>query len=406
MTETTIAVVGAGLAGLRVCERLRAAGHTSHIVALGEEEHPPYNRPPLSKELLRGTMASDQLPFRQRAATADVEWRLGTRVENVDLDAHCLRLGDGTTVPWDGLVVATGVRARRLDIGGDPTWRHRIRTVDDALRLASELTPGARVVIIGAGFIGCEVAASAIERGCNVTVVEPLATPLAGPVGPLLGREVQRRHEEHGVRFALGRTVRAVADAGQHLEVMLDTGTRLVADVVVEAVGSVANTELLTGQGLDLSDGILCDEGLHPLRDGAAVLDVVVVGDVARFPIRTYGTKPVRIEHWTMPTDMAAHAAASVMAGVAGTSAPAETFAPLPTFWSEQYGVRMQSFGLPHLGLDDVHVLEGKLDEEAAVGFHRDGRLVGVVLIGMGKRMLEFRTAVVEAITADLEPTR
>lgn len=400
--ESTIAVVGAGLAGLRVCERLRAAGHSGPIVVCGEEAYPPYNRPPLSKELLRGTMARDKLPFRQRAATEDVDWRLGIRVQSADLDAHKLILADGTTVGWDGLVVATGVRARRLDIGGDPAWRHTIRTVDDALRLAPELTPGARVVVIGAGFIGCEVAASAVERGCDVTVVEPLATPLAGPVGPLVGREVQRRHEHHRVRFALGRTVRAIIDASEHLQVELDNGAILAADVVVEAVGSVANTEALAGQGLDLSNGVLCDAGLHPLRDGRPVIDVVAVGDVARFPIRAYGDAPVRIEHWTMPTDMAAHAAASLLAGLADTRAPDDSFAPLPTFWSEQYGVRMQSFGLPHLGLEEVRVLEGDLAEECAVGFHRDGRLVGAVLIGMGKRMLEFRAAVVEGARSAL----
>ena len=319
LMESTIAVVGAGLAGLRVCERLRAAGHTGRIVVLGEEVHAPYNRPPLSKELLRGTMERDRLPFRQRAATEDVEWRLGTRVEGVDLDAHTLTLADGETVAWDGLVVATGVRARRLDLAGELSWRHTIRTLDDALRLAPDLAPGARVVVIGAGFIGCEVAATAVERGCDVTVVEPLATPLEGPVGQLVGREVQRRHEHRNVRFALGRTVKAVTDAGESLEVELDNGAGLAADVIVEAVGSVANIETLAGQGLDLSNGVLCDDGLHPLRNGVPVLDVVVVGDVARFPIRAYGNTPVRIEHWTMPTDMAAHAAASLLAGLEGT---------------------------------------------------------------------------------------
>lgn len=403
--ESTIAVVGAGLAGLRACERLRAAGHTGRIVVLGEEEHPPYNRPPLSKELLRGTLDRDKLPFRQRAATEDVEWRLGVRVESVDLPGHTLALSDGTTLGWDGLVYATGVRARRLDLDG-PQWRHTIRTLDDALRLAPSLTPGTRVVVIGGGFIGCEVAATAVERGCEVTLVEPLATPLERVVGPLVGREVQRRHEQHNVRFALGRTVRGVSDAGEHLEVELDNGAGLAADVIVEAVGSVANTEPLSGQGLDLSHGVLCDDALHPLRDGEPVLDVVAVGDVARFPIRAYGDEPVRVEHWTMPTDMAAHAAASLLAGLAGEAVPTDGFAPLPTFWSEQYGVRMQSFGLPHQGLDDVRVLDGDLTGEAAVGYHRAGRLVGVVLLGMGKRMLEFRTAVVEAREADLEPAR
>lgn len=397
--ESTIVVVGAGLAGLRASERLRSAGHTGRLVVLGEEEHPPYNRPPLTKEVLRGAMARDRLPFRQRPATAEgVEWRLGTRVDAVDLDRHVVRLVGGEEVPWDGLVVATGVRARRLDLG-EPRWRHAVRTIEDAERLAPELTPGTRVVVLGGGFIGCEVAATATTLGCEVTVVEPLPAPLQGPLGELVAREVQRRHEGHGVRFALGRHVAAIEDAGEHLEVLLDNGARVAADVVVEAVGSQANVEPLVDAGLDLTDGVLCDGDLHPLRDGGPVLDVVVVGDVARFPLAGYGATPVRVEHWSMPTDMAAHAAASLLAGLeGGRPDPERPFAPLPSFWSEQYGVRMQSFGVPRLGLGDVRVLEGDLTDEAAVGYHdADGVLVGVVLLGLAKRMLDHRSAVVAA---------
>ncbi len=403
-TTSTIAVVGAGLAGLRVCERLRGAGHTGRIIAIGDEPHAPYNRPPLSKEVLRGTMPHDKLPFRQRSSTDDVEWRLGTRVSGVDLDGHTLALADGKTIEYDGLVVATGVRARRLGLDADLAWRHTIRTLEDATRLAPKLRPGARVVVIGAGFIGCEVAATAATLACDVTVVEPLSTPLERPVGILVGREVQRRHEARGVRFALGRTVSAIEDAGEHIEVVLDSGARVPADVVVEAVGSSANVEWLDGQGLDLRNGVLCDTDLHPLRDGMPMPAVVVVGDVARFPIAGFSEEPVRVEHWTMPTDMAAHAAASLLAGLSGEGAPVG-FAPLPTFWSEQYGVRLQSFGMPHLGLSDVRVLDGELCGDAAVGFHREGVLVGVVLLGMGRRMLEFRSAIVESATPRLEPT-
>lgn len=404
--EATIVVVGAGLAGLRACERLRAAGHVGRLVVVGDEEHPPYNRPPLSKEVLRGTTTREKLPFRQRPSTADVEWRLGVRVTTVDLDARTVTLDDGSTLAYDGLVYAAGVRARRLDLAGELSWRHTIRTLEDAERLAPELRPGSRIVVVGAGFIGCEVAATAVTLGCDVTVVEPLPTPLERPVGAVLGREVQRRHESHGVRFALGRVVTAIEDAGEHLEVVLDSGARVAADVVVEAVGSQANTEPLAGLGLDLTNGVLCDDGLHPLRGGDPVLDVVVVGDVARFPVRGYGDDAVRIEHWSMPTDMSAHAAASLLAGLAGERVPGDGFAPLPSFWSEQYGVRMQSFGLPHLGVADVRVLEGELTGEAVLGFHApDGSLVGVVLLGLPKRMLEFRSAVVDARAAQtLEP--
>jgi NADPH-dependent 2,4-dienoyl-CoA reductase/sulfur reductase-like enzyme len=241
------------------------------------------------------------------------------------------------------------------------------------------------------------VAATAVSLGCDVTVVESRSTPLEVPLGPLLGGEAQRRHESHGVRFALRHTVQAVTTVAGKPEVVLSNGDRLVADVVVEAVGSVGNVELLAGQGLDLSNGVLCDRLLHPLRGGLAVADVVVAGDVARFPIAGFGAGPMRVEHWTMPTDMAAHAASSLLAGLSGGQAPAEPFAPLPTFWSELYGVRLQTFGVPHLGLEDVRVLEGHLEDEAAVGYHRDGQLVGVVLIGMKRRMLEYRSAVVTA---------
>lgn len=395
----SIVVVGAGLAALRVCERLRGAGHTGPLTVIGDEEHLPYNRPPLSKELLRGTTTIDKLAFAQRAATEDVTWLLGRRATAVDLDGHVVHLDDGSVVVWEGLVVATGVRARRLDLAGTAT-RHSIRTIEDSLALARNLTPGTRAVVLGAGFIGCEVAATAVGLGCDVTVVEPLGTPLERVVGPLVGAEVQRRHEVRGVQFALGRSVDAIEEAGEHLEVHLSHGPRIAADVVVEAVGSVANVECLADQGLDLANGVLCDERLHPLRGGSPVLDVVVTGDVARFPVPGFGPAPLRIEHWTMPTDMAAHAAASLLDGMAGREVDAASFAPLPTFWSEQYGVRMQSFGVPGLGLEDVRVLEGDLTEEAAVGYHRDGRLVGVVLLGLARRMIDHRTAVAEARTA------
>lgn len=397
MSTQRVLVVGAGLSGLRAAERLRSAGHTGPITVVGEETHPPYNRPPLSKELLRGATTVDKLAFRQRSATQDVEWRLGTRVTGVDLDTRIAQLAGGATVAYDGLVIATGVRSRRLDLGCDLSVRHAIRTIEDSRRLARNLLPGTRVVVIGAGFIGCEVAATAVQLGCDVLVVEPLDTPLERAVGGFVGREIQRRHEARGVRFSLGRTIVAIEEAGEHLEVVLDPGNKVAADVVVEAAGSAANVEWLSGQGLDLTNGVLCDDGLHPLRDGVPLTNVVALGDVARFPLVGYGQ--MRVEHWTMPTDMAAHGAASLLAGMRGERVDASGFAPLPTFWSEQYGVRLQSFGVPTLGLEDVRVLEGDLGEEAAVGYHRDGVLVGVVLIGMGTRMLDYRTAVSNART-------
>jgi 3-phenylpropionate/trans-cinnamate dioxygenase ferredoxin reductase component len=231
--------------------------------------------------------------------------------------------------------------------------------------------------------------------------VEPFAVPLERQVGPVVGEEIRRRHEEHGVVFHLGRVVVAVEGdpAAGPSEVVLDDDTRLPADVVVEAVGSIANTGWLEGQGLDLSNGVLCDLDLHPLRSGVPVPHVVAVGDVVRFPVPMSGALH-RIEHWTMPTDMAGHAARSLLAGIEGAALEGPPFFPIPTFWSEQYGVRIQSFGLPALGLDDVRVLEGDLQTEGVVGFHRDGVLVGLVLFGMGKHMVTYRQKLVEETRA------
>jgi NADPH-dependent 2,4-dienoyl-CoA reductase/sulfur reductase-like enzyme len=402
----SIVVVGAGLAALRAVEQLRAAGWTEPLTVLGTENHLPYNRPPLTKAALQGGVDPAALAFRRRPTTEDVEWRLGTTVTAADLDGRTVTLGDGTRLPFDGLVAASGVSSRRLSLEAPLSWRHAIRTAEDAHALHLQLRPGARVVIVGAGFIGCEVAATAVALGCAVTVVEPFTVPLERQVGPLVGEEIRRRHEERGVRFALGRTVVAVEGVDGPSAVLLDDGTQITADVVVEAVGSVANTGWLEGQGLDLSNGVLCDLDLHPLRSGEPVPHVVAVGDVARFPVPMSGNLH-RIEHWTMPTDMAGHAARSLLAGIEGHRPEGPPFFPVPTFWSDQYGVRIQSFGLPALGLDDVRVLEGDLRTEAVVGYHRDGVLVGLVLFGMGKQMISYRQRLVEetqAAIADLVP--
>ncbi|GAA3759356.1 FAD/NAD(P)-binding oxidoreductase [Plantactinospora mayteni] len=396
----SVVVVGAGLAGLRAAERLRAAGWAGPVTVIGSEPHPPYNRPPLTKTALRDGVDPEALAFRQRPSTADVEWRLGTTVRSADLSERTVTLDDGSNLPYDGLVIATGVSARRLGLAAPRSWRHTVRTVEDAKALREDLQDGSRVVIIGGGFIGCEVASTAVSLGCEVTVVEPLSVPLEGPAGPALGAEIQRRHESRGVRFRTGRTVVAMrreAAAEGRTTVELDDGGRLVADVVVEAVGSTANTGWLQGQGLDLTNGVLCDVDLHPLTAAGPLRDVVAIGDVARFPVPMFRGMPCRIEHWTMPTEMAGHAARSLIAGVTGESVAGPAFNPLPTFWSDQYGTRIQSFGIPALGRDDVRVLEGDLTSEAVLGYHRANTLVGVVLLGMAKQMITYRQALIDA---------
>ncbi|MFE5022512.1 NAD(P)/FAD-dependent oxidoreductase [Streptomyces sp. NPDC056656] len=378
-----VVVAGASMGGLRAAEQLRAAGWTGAITVIGDEPHMPYNRPPLSKDVLAGKVPFESLAFTPRASAADVEWRLGATVTSARLDERVVGLDDGTELAFDGLVGATGMRPRRLRCdgpSGPDSGRHTVRTLADARGLRDELTrPGVRVVVIGAGFIGCEVAATAKCLGVGeVTVVDPETLPMLRPLGELLARSLRRRHEERGVRFALGAGVAGFEGEDRVTGVVLTDGTVLAADVVVESVGSVANTEWLDGNGLDLSDGVLTDEQLrvggHP--------NVVAVGDVARFPNARYDGVPRRVEHWSIPTDTAKHAAKSLVAHLVGSVAQPAPFAPLPTFWSDQHEFRLQSFGAPALGMADVRVLDGDLEGDVLVGYHADDRLVGVVALG------------------------
>ncbi|WP_424862787.1 NAD(P)/FAD-dependent oxidoreductase [Streptomyces sp. MMS24-I29] len=375
-----VVVAGASMAGLRAAEQLRAAGWDGPITLVGDEPHMPYNRPPLSKEVLAGKASFDSLAFRPRADVCDVQWRLGTRVVRAGLDRQVVELDDGETLPYRGLVVATGMRPRRLRCPGPVTGRHTVRTLDDARGLREALTrPGVRVVVVGAGFIGCEVAATAMALGAaEVTVVDPLPLPMVGPLGELLAGALLRRHEQRGIRFALGTGVTAFRGKDRVTGVALADGRVLAADVVVESVGSVANTEWLEGNGLDLSDGVLTDEHL---RVGGRP-DVIAVGDIARFPNSRYDGVPRRVEHWSIPTDTAKHAAKVLTDHLTGADDGLAPFAPLPTFWSDQHDFRLQSFGTPALGKDDVRVLDGDPDGDVLVGYHRVDRLVGVVALG------------------------
>ncbi|GAA3125738.1 NAD(P)/FAD-dependent oxidoreductase [Streptosporangium carneum] len=406
-----IVIAGASMGGLRAAERLRAGGFTGEIVAIGDETHLPYNRPPLSKEALASEVVHEAVAFRLRPAVADVTWRLGVPIAAADLAARVVRLADGTELACDGLVVATGMRPRRLPTPGPAAGRHVVRTLEDAAALRAELRPGPRVLVIGAGFIGCEVAATARLLGCPVTVVAPEAVPMLRPLGADLGAALRRRHEAEGVRFLLGRTVGrflgedhrtgvpadgdapAATEAGRVSGAELSDGTVVEADVVVEAVGSTSNTEWLDGNGLDLSDGVLCDNALRV--EGRSCL--VAVGDVARFPNPRYDGVARRVEHWSIPTDTAKRAAVSLLADLGHAAHDPAPFAPLPTFWSDQYGLRIQSFGAPALGADDIRVLEGDLDGEVVVGYHDGGALVGVVMIGLPAAVSRYRAELMRA---------
>ena len=397
----TIVVVGASLGGLRTVEALRRQGWDEQILVIGDEAHMPYNRPPLSKKMLLSAGSLEDVILRRQESPHPTEWRLGVEAVSSDLTGRTITLSDGTTVPFDGLVVATGVRPRRLPGHAASKLRHTLRTVDDSIAVSAALTEGARVVIVGAGFIGCEVAAVAQQRGCSVSVVALDPEPMTVPLGTLVGAELRRRHEATGVTFHLGRTVDHFEDAnganGPAIAV-LDDGTRLEADVVIEAVGTIPNTDWLADNGLDLDNGVLCDAQMRV--DGASL--VFAVGDVARFPHPLTDGAPRRIEHVHVPTESARLAAAGLLSDL---GAPALQAVPplesIPTFSSNQGTTSIRAFGTPALA-NEVTLTEGELGGDAAFEYHRDGEVVAVVLLGMASRAGHFLREITAARAATL----
>lgn len=403
-------IVGASLGGLRLAEQLRAAGFAGPISIIGAERHMPYNRPPLSKatllqssaELAAIADAAGALPgltFSLRPSVAGVIWHLGVPAVKTDLADRTVTLADGRVLSYEALGIATGLSPRRLSQSGGESDRHILRTIDDAVRLGRALKPGVRVAVIGGGFIGCEVAATARQRGCDVTVIEPLPQPMCRAIGLELAGAIRSYHEAQGVTFRLGVSVTGInhkAGAPDRLsDITLSDGATIAADVLVEAIGSICNVDWLSGNGLDLTDGVLTDNAMRVERRA----DVVAVGDVARFPNPRYGGDARRVEHWAIPALTARRAAATIAATLLGHEPDERGFDPLPTFWSDQFDIRLQSIGIPALG-DTSAVLEGNLADlgragapGVAMGYWRDERLIGVITIGLpAARMSDYRT--------------
>ena len=384
-----VVIVGAGLGGLRAAETLRAAGYAGAITVVGDEAYLPYNRPPLSKEALAGGIDVASLEFRRKPIVDDVRWLLGTPVVGSDLAARTVTLSDGTVLAFDGLVAASGIRPRRLPIPGPADGRFALRTAADALAVREYLTPGAVVIIMGAGFIGCEAAATAIKLGCTVHVVALDEEPMIRPLGAELGAAMRRRHEARGVHFHLGQTIDSFAGADRVRSVSLSDGTELPADIVIEAVGSVSNTEWLRGNDLDLSDGLLTDSSMQV---HTALAPLVAVGDLARHPNGHFGGVPRRIEHWNIPTETAKRAGPTLAALLRGEEPDRSPFLAMPAFWSDQYEFTLQSFGMPGIA-DRVEVVSGTVDEPCIVEYSDASGLVGVVGIDRTAEVAPYRKA-------------
>lgn len=372
-----IVIAGGGLSALRSAENLRKRGYEGELTVVADERHLPYNRPPLSKEFLWGEATEDELAFGVPAEEAEIEWKVGHSVVASNLDDKTLTLSNGETLTYDGLVAATGVSSRRLPIPGPQEGRIVLRSLDDAISLKERLKPGARLVCLGAGFIGCEVARTARQVGCEVDIVAIDPVPMVVPLGREVGAEVQRRHEDAGVRFHMGQSIAEMLGGNRVEGVRLDDGTELPADFVLETVGSVPNIDWLSGNDLDLRNGVLTDAYL---RCGAKP-GVVAVGDVARFANPLFAADPLRIEHWQTAIDTTVFATATLMADLGLTHEKPKPVSIMPWFWSDQGTVRMTSYGM--LGIaDSTEVVEGELNGECAVSYLRDGQPVGILLIG------------------------
>jgi NADPH-dependent 2,4-dienoyl-CoA reductase/sulfur reductase-like enzyme len=398
-----VAVVGGGLAGLGAVRALRAQGYSGRVVAIGTEPWPPYDRPPLSKEFLAGALSREALSL---AAPQDdgleVETLTGGPAVALDAGRRTVRLGSGEWVGGDGVVIATGARARSLP-GPALEGVHTLRTLSDSMQLREQLRPGARLVVVGAGFIGAEVASTARGLGVEVTVVEAAAVPLAAALGEQLGAVCGQLHADHGVTLVTSVGVESLLgdegvspeDAGQVHGVRLSDGREVRADVVLVAVGSRPNVEWLAGSGLDVAGGVLTD------ADGStAAPGVVATGDCTRRFDPAVGGH-VRQEHWTNALHHPQLAVAALL-GTAPAALPATV--ALPYFWSDQYGVKVQFAGHRQAG-DEPRVLEGDVEDRTFTAvYHRGDQPVAVLSMNQPRVFGAWRRRLIAALTAGTGP--
>ncbi|HET6858348.1 MAG TPA: FAD-dependent oxidoreductase [Streptomyces sp.] len=379
----TVAVVGASLAGLYAARALRDQGFDGRLVIIGDEAHRPYDRPPLSKEFLTGAAGEDRLLLCDAEEEADLgaEWLLGVRADGLDTAAREIRLDDGRTVRADGVVIATGATPRRLPDSGALRGVHTLRTLDDARALRTELAGRrARVVVVGAGFIGSEVASSCVSLGHHVTVVEAAPLPLLPQLGAAMAGICAALHAGSGVELITGTGVAALHGAGAVSGVSLTDGRLLPADVVVVGIGAVPNTQWLHGTSLAVRDGVVCDDGCV-----TALPRVVAAGDVAR-------VGGVRDEHWTSATLQPAVAVRSLLAGHSVRGAR-----PLPYFWSDQYGVRIQFAGRSLPGAS-ARITEGSVEERSFLAlYEHEGAVSGVLAVNRPRPFMRARRELARA---------
>lgn len=396
MVTATTVIVGAGQAGGDLASALRQLGYPGRIVLIGEESAVPYRRPPLSKAFLSGDMAEEALYIKTREAYAkhDIELRTGLRVQAIDRAARTLTLADGGCLAYDKLALTTGGRPRRLDLpGADKPNVHYVRTIDDINRLREQFKAGKRLVIVGGGYIGLEVAAVGIKKGLQVTLVEAMPRLLARVTGPELSQYYEQVHRRHGVDIRLGAGVQAMEGGSQVEAVVLQDGTRVPADIVIVGIGLIPNTELAEKAGLAVDNGIVVD--LYAQTEDP---DIVAAGDCTNHDNGFCGRR-LRLESVPNASEQARVAAASIC----GQRIP---HASVPWFWSDQYNLKLQMAGLSQ-GYDRA-VVRGSMSADSFVAFYlRDGVVIALDSVNRpadfmaGKKMVAGRLRADPATLAD-----
>jgi NADPH-dependent 2,4-dienoyl-CoA reductase/sulfur reductase-like enzyme len=393
-----IVIVGASLAGLSAAETLRAEGFGGRLTMIGDEPVLPYDRPPLTKAVLTGLIPADHTQLPRRATLSDVEWRLGVAATGLDRAAMRICLANGSFVPYDRLLIATGARARPWPNHDEASLEgvFTLHSQDDARRLRERLVARPRqVLIIGGGFTGSETASSCRELGLSVTLVERGTAPLVGALGGTIADRVARLQRDHGVDLHCRSTVTSLEgdDRGHLCRAHLSDGSTVEADVAVIAQGAIRNTEWLQGSGLAATAlGIACDAGCRVFDINAIVTDdIFVAGDIARFPHPLYQYQFLALEHWGNAVQQARVAAHNMI------SPPADRrpHVAVPAFWSSQFGINIKSVGVPSAA-DEVALTQGSLEKaRCVVAYGKAGRLVAAVTFDQGK-WLEFYQRLIE----------
>ncbi len=397
-----VVIVGASLAGLNAAESLRDEGFQGQLTLIGDEPEIPYDRPPLSKQLLTGEWDVDRLPLRpaEELDALRLEFLRGRTAIRLDPQASTVELDDHSLVEYDGMIIATGARALTLPFSHELSGVHTLRTQQDALRIREDLDSATRVAVIGAGFIGAEVASSAKARGLDVTMVEALSAPMLGPLGADLAAWATGLHEQAGVQMRFDARVSSLIGESRVEAVELQDGTRLEADTVVVGIGVRPNVQWLEDSGLTIGDGVICDQFCR------AAPMIYAAGDIARWPNELfmhfrYGEpqRTMRIEHWTNAIEQGMAAARNLM--LESRSERMEAFTPVPYFWSDQHGLSIMASGIT-APRDEFRLVHGSLESNRfAAIYGLRGYLTGVVAVGWPRMLRRYQGLIRKQVSWD-----